>query len=126
MSDFINRRRSVDIRVEEVRRRGDRIDTCLPVVAELFAGVEYSKSRDSNHRRLTLALTRITAWPFDRAAAEEFGRIDAALRRLGRVIGKVDTQIGAIALSMGNTIVVSADGDLQIVPGLKVENWATA
>jgi tRNA(fMet)-specific endonuclease VapC len=40
MGHFINRRRGVDVRVEEVRRRGDRIGTCLPVVGELFAGVE--------------------------------------------------------------------------------------
>ena len=31
----------------------------------------------------------------------------------------------AIALSLGNCTVVSADGDLVAVPGLAVENWAT-
>ena len=125
MGHFINRRRGVDVRVEEARRRGDRIVTCLPVVGELFAGVEGSKSRDRNLHRLVLALERVPAWPFDRAAAEEFGRIDAELRRLGRLIGKVDIQIAAIALAMGNTTVVSADSDLSAVPGLTVENWAT-
>jgi tRNA(fMet)-specific endonuclease VapC len=125
MGDFINRRRGVDARVDEVRRRGDRIVTCLPVVGELFAGVEGSHSRERNLQRLLLVLSRVPAWPFDRAAAEEFGRIDAALRRLGRLIGKVDIQIAAIALSMGNTTVVSADSDLAAVPGLMVENWAT-
>jgi len=71
-------------------------------------------------------LDRVPAWPFDRAAAEEFGRIDAQLRRLGRLIGEIDIQIAAIALSMGNTTVVSRDNDLLVVPGLTVENWATA
>jgi tRNA(fMet)-specific endonuclease VapC len=118
MGHFINRRRGVDVRVEESRRRGDRIVTCLPVVAELFAGVERSQSREPNRRRLVLALERVPAWPLDRAAAEEFGRIDAALRALGRPIGKVDMQIAAIALVMGNTTVVSADNDLKVVPGL--------
>jgi tRNA(fMet)-specific endonuclease VapC len=126
MGDFINRRRGVDTQVDEVRRRGDRIGTCLPVVGELFAGVEGSQSRERNHQRLLLALSRIPAWPFDRAAAEEFGRIDAALRRLGRPIGKIDMQIAAIALSLGNTTIVSADSDLAAVPGLTVENWVTA
>ena len=125
MGHFINRRRGVDMRVDEARRRGDRMVTCLPVVGELFAGVEGSQSRDRNHQRLVLALDRVLAWPFDRAAAEEFGRLDAELRRLGRLIGKVDIQIAAIALAMGNTTVVSADSDLATVPGLTVENWAT-
>jgi predicted nucleic acid-binding protein len=84
LADFINRRRGVAVRVDEVRKRGDRIVTCLPVVGELFAGVEHSASRERNHQRLILALQRIPAWPFDRGAAEEFGRIDAHLRRLGR------------------------------------------
>jgi tRNA(fMet)-specific endonuclease VapC len=126
MGDFINHRRGVDVRVEEVRRRGDRIGTCLPVVGELFAGVEGSQSRERNRQRLLLVLTRIPAWPFDRAAAEEFGRIDAELRRIGRPMQKIDIQIAAIALSMGNTTLVSADNDLAAVPGLTVENWAMA
>ncbi len=124
MGHFINRRRGVDVRVDDARRRGDRIVTCLPVVGELFAGAEGSQSRDRNYQRLVLALERIAEWPFDRAAAEEFGRIDAELRRLGRPIGKVDIQIAAIALAMGNTTVVSADSDLTVIPGLTVENWA--
>jgi predicted nucleic acid-binding protein len=33
--------------------------------------------------------------------------------------------IAAIALSLGNTNVVSADNDLTVVPGLTVENWST-
>jgi tRNA(fMet)-specific endonuclease VapC len=124
MGDFINRRRGVDVRVDEARRRGERIVTCLPVVGELFAGVEGSSSRDRNFQRLILALKHIPAWPFDRAAAEEFGRIDAQLRREGRMKGEIDIQIAAIALSMGNTTVVSRDSDLSAMPGLKVENWA--
>ena len=125
MGDFINHRRGVDTRVDAVRRQGDRIVTCLPVVAELFAGVEGSQSRERNRQRLLLALSRTPAWPFDRAAAEEFGRLDAELRRIGRLIGKVDLQIAAIGLTMGNTTVVSADTDLTAVAGLTVENWQT-
>ncbi len=34
--------------------------------------------------------------------------------------------IAAIALSLGKTTVVSADGDLSAVAGLAVENWSTA
>ena len=37
---------------------------------------------------------------------------------------QIDIQIAAIALSMGNTVVVSRDSDFLAVPGLTVENWA--
>jgi tRNA(fMet)-specific endonuclease VapC len=33
--------------------------------------------------------------------------------------------IAAIALSLGDTIVVTMDRDLSAIPGLRVENWAT-
>jgi tRNA(fMet)-specific endonuclease VapC len=124
VGDLINERLGVDLRFDEVRRAGNRIVTCMPVVGELFGGVEGSRTRDRNRQRLVLTLNRIPIWPFDRAAAEEFGRLDAELRRIGRSMQQIDIQIAAIALSMGNTTVVSRDSDLSAVPGLTVENWA--
>ena len=124
MGHFINHRRGVDVRVREASGRGARIGTCMPVVGELFFGVEWSKTRDMNLKRLRRALSKMACWPFDRPAAEEYGRLAAELRRLGRPMQQIDIQIAAIALSIGSTTVVSSDSDLTAVPGLKVENWA--
>jgi tRNA(fMet)-specific endonuclease VapC len=123
MGDFINHRKKVDFKVREMRRRGARIGTCLPVVGELFFGVEASATRDANLPRLIRALSQIVCWPFDRRAAEEYGRLAALLKRTGRPMQQIDIQIAAIALSLGNTTVASADSDLAAVPGLTVENW---
>ena len=125
MGDWINQRLGVHLRVDERRRAGHRIVTCMPVVGELFAGVEGSQTRDRNRQRLVLGLNRLPIWPFDRAAAQEFGRLFVELRSLGRPMPQIDIQIAAIALSMGNTTVVSRDSDFLAVPGLTVENWAT-
>ncbi len=125
MGDFINHRRGVPDKAREARQRGGRIGTCLPVAAELFYGVEFSETRDENLRRLRRALSGIVCWPLDRAAAEEYGRVAAALRRAGRPMQVVDMMVAAIARSLGNCTVVSADSDLPDVPGLEVENWAT-
>jgi tRNA(fMet)-specific endonuclease VapC len=38
---------------------------------------------------------------------------------------QIDIQIAAIALSLGNCTVVTADSDLAAIPGLRVENWAS-
>jgi tRNA(fMet)-specific endonuclease VapC len=35
----------------------------------------------------------------------------------------VDIMVAAVALSLGDCTVVSADSDLVAVPGLTVENW---
>jgi tRNA(fMet)-specific endonuclease VapC len=124
MGHFINHRKGVDDRVREVRRGGAKIGTCLPVIAELFFGIELSESRGENLKRLRHALTRIVWWPLDEAAAQEYGRIAADLRRRGRTIQQIDMQVAAIALSLGNCTVVSTDRDLTEVSGLHVENWA--
>jgi predicted nucleic acid-binding protein len=36
---------------------------------------------------------------------------------------QIDIMIGAIAFSLGQCVVVTADADLATVPGLTVENW---
>jgi predicted nucleic acid-binding protein len=45
----------------------------MPVVAELFAGIEFSHTREEDLNRLRRFLATTTIWPFDRRAAEEYG-----------------------------------------------------
>jgi tRNA(fMet)-specific endonuclease VapC len=123
-SDFINRRRGVPDRAREELARGNRIGIGMPVLAELVFGIEQSVSRDRNMQRLRVALTALTLWPFDEKAAFEYGRVAAELRRIGRPMQVVDMMTAALAFSLGNCTVVSADSDLAAVPGLTVENWA--
>ncbi len=125
-ADYINRRRGVYGRARDAVHRGDRLGIGLPVLAELWFGIENSSSRDRNAERLRRVLPELVVWPLTETAAEVYGRIAAELTRTGRPIGKMDMLIAAIALSLGNTTVVSADSDLTAVPGLTVENWATA
>ena len=124
MGDLIDHRRGVDVRGRDARIRGAVVGTCLPVVAELFFGVEFGATRDVNRPRLVRALKRVRRWPFDRNASEEYGRIAAQLRRIGRPMQQIDIMVAAVALSLGNCTVVTDDTDLPAVPGLSVENWA--
>jgi tRNA(fMet)-specific endonuclease VapC len=122
--DFVNHRRGVRERVDEERHQGHRIGICVPVLGELWAGIEGSSSRDRNESKLRRALSRLVVWPYTNEAAAAFGRIFAELRRIGRPMQQIDIQIAAIALSLGNCTVISADSDLGAVPGVTVENWA--
>ena len=96
------------------------------MIGELWFGVERSVTRELNRERLVRGLARIPKWPFEDEAAQHFGRIRNELRRSGRVMSVVDMQLAAIAFALGNCTVVGKDGDLSAVPGLQVENWATA
>jgi tRNA(fMet)-specific endonuclease VapC len=123
--DFVNNRNGVRERADERRQGGDRIGICIPVLGELWAGIEGSSSRDRNAQRLRVGLSRLIVWPYTNEAAGQFGRIFAELRRLGRPMQQIDIQIAAIALSLGNCIVVTGDSDLASVPGLSIDSWAS-
>jgi tRNA(fMet)-specific endonuclease VapC len=122
--DFIDRRRGVYEHARRETARGNRVGIGIPVLAELVYGIELSSSRDRNMQRLRAALPSWKVWPFDDKAAFEYGRLAAELRRIGRPMQQVDIMIAAIACSLGNCSVVTADSDLTAVPGLTVENWA--
>ena len=119
-------RRAVRDRANAAALRGDKVGVCMPVVAELWYGVENSATRKRNAQRLRSALRELVIWPFDIASAEEYGRLAAHLRRVGRPMQQIDIMIAAVALSLGNTTVVSSDSDFAVVPNLTVENWATS
>jgi len=122
-ADYIHRRRSVYERAREAVRMGHRIGIGIPVLAELWHGVENSSNPQRNADRLRRVLPELIVWPVTESAAEEYGRIAAELKRIGRPIGRFDMLISAIALSLGNTTIVSADSDFRAVPGLVVDNW---
>jgi tRNA(fMet)-specific endonuclease VapC len=123
MGDLINRRHGVDHRAKEARLAGARLGSCMPVLGELFFGIENSQTRDANRVRLIRAMAGFAFWPYTREAAEEYGLLAARLRRVGRAMQQVDMQVAAIALTMRQCTVVSSDTDLLAVPGLSVENW---
>ena len=122
--DYLARRHEVFARAREEVARGNRIGICVPVLGELYYGIELSASRDRNLQRLRRDLPTLTIWPFTEAAAAEFGRLAATLRRLGRPMQQIDIQIAAIAITLGNCTVVSRDSDLSAIPDLSVENWS--
>ena len=122
--DFINNRNGVRERAHVARKAGNRIGICTPVLGELWSGVEGSVSRDRNLLRLQHGLSRLVVWPYTNAAAEEFGRVFAVLRRIGRPMQQIDIMIAAIAFALGHCTVVTTDTDLAGVPGLDVENWS--
>ena len=121
---YMSRRRGVYERTRAEVAAGNHVGVCVPVVAELSYGVEFSATRDRNRQRLQLLLSHLVVWPFDLNAALEYGRIATDLRRVGRPMQPVDIMVAAVAFTLGKCVVVTADSDLSAVPGLSVENWA--
>ncbi len=120
---FVNKDPVVSRIARDRRTHGDVIGICVPVLGELWSGVEGSESRELNASRLRNQLSKLVLWPYDKPAAREFGRLFNVLKKLGRPMQQIDIQIAASALSLGNCIVVTTDSDLSAIPGLSIENW---
>ncbi len=70
-------RNGVRARAIEQRKQDHRIGICMPVLGELWSGVECSASREHNLPRLRHALATLLIWPYSPEAAQEYGRIFA-------------------------------------------------
>lgn len=123
-SDYIHRRNRVFERARAAVNEGHRVGIGTPVLGEILGGVLASATRDKNLPTVERNLARFVIWPFDEAAAREYGRLWAELKHRGRFMQAPEIQIAAIALCLGNGAVVSKDTDLRAVPGLKVEDWS--
>jgi tRNA(fMet)-specific endonuclease VapC len=108
---YLDRKRGVFERAAAEVAKGNRVGIAGPVLAELAFRAEGSPHRERNLLRL-------------RQAAFEYGRLAFELKTIGRPMGQNDIAIAAIALALGDTTVVTMDGDLAAVPGLTAENWA--
>ncbi len=122
--DYVYRRGPVYARAQRRKALGDKIGICTPVLGELWAGVEASATSVKNRPVMRREVSRLVLWPFDKAAAEEFGRLAALLKSLGRPMPAADIQIAAVALTLGNCTLITRDSDFKAIPGLSVEDWS--
>ena len=99
-------------------------ECCISAVtlAELRYGADLRRSRRL-HRLVDTFADTILPVPFDRAGADRFGVVAAALARGGTPIGTFDTAIAAHALSLGLILVTNNVKHFGRVAGLAVENW---
>lgn len=105
-------------------RLGD-IGVCSVVAAELAFGVIKSGSI-RNRETLKMFLAPSVVLPFDEYAVWYCGDLRADLERRGTPIGSLDTMIAAHALSLQATLVTNNIREFSRVPGLRLDNWASA
>jgi tRNA(fMet)-specific endonuclease VapC len=98
------------------------IKLCSVVKAELWYGAERSTSAAVVKTRLTAFFAPYESFPFDDAAAVEYGRIRAQLAGAGTPIGPNDLMIAAIARERGLTLVMHYTREFSRIPGLSIED----
>jgi tRNA(fMet)-specific endonuclease VapC len=123
LAHCIFRRKGVEGRFREVRRRGIVVGTAMPALAEVLAGIEFSESRERNLDVFNRTVRQFRLWPFDLPAVREYARIYAELRRKGAPVQNADMMIAGTARSLVGCRVVTSDSDFERIDGLVVENW---
>ncbi len=99
-------------------------DVCMSVItyAELRAGLEIqSEQREHDQRVLAQLVQRIPVLPLDKAGAESYGRLRAAVRDRRR--DALDRLIAAQAVAAGSILITNNEADFADYPDLQVENW---
>lgn len=98
--------------------------TSSVTVGELYYGIHRHPRAEHFRRRLEQEVwPRVKILPFDRMAAEAYGRLRAGLERSGRPLPDADLMIAAIGLARGVVVVTGNVRHFARVEGLKVENW---
>ena len=92
-------------------------------LAELRFGVMKSSQPHSNRQALYEFMLPLEIADFDERAAREYGEIRAYLEKSGRIIGALDTLIGAHALSINATLVTNNVNEFKRIKNLKVSDW---
>jgi tRNA(fMet)-specific endonuclease VapC len=94
-----------------------------------LAELEYGVSKSSDPRRNRDALSQFVAplevATYDAPATVTYGRIRAALEKLGTSIGAMDLLIAAHALSLRVVLASANEREFRRVPGLRVEGWTS-
>ena len=92
-------------------------------LGELVYGAALKGSEALVERVRELLLSGLPVLPFDRHAADVYGRVRARLEHEGRRLAEPDLRIAAIALANDLTLVTGNVRHFGRVPGLRVENW---
>ena len=96
------------------------------VVGELEWGVSRSRRIEENRAALRDWLVSVQVVELDARVAQEYGRLRAHLRAIGRPIGPNDLWIAAHALARSVPLITHNLSEFGRVPGLSVDTWMTA
>ena len=91
--------------------------------SELMYGTEISPNSVRDKARIEVFLRHVQVLDYPSEAALHYGRIRAALKECGKMIGANDLLIAAHARCLGLVLVTNNTREFKRVPELKIENW---
>ncbi len=107
---------------DELVGRGESLATTPVNVTELHMGCRLS-SVPGDIDRVRALVARLNLLAYDCEAAEEAGRIRAALQQRGEPVGELDSLIAGIVMSHNETLVTRNQRHFARISGLALEAW---
>jgi tRNA(fMet)-specific endonuclease VapC len=124
LSQVLKRDPSPSLLVRMAALSAEEQFTTAITVGEMVFGAHKSARREHLLRQLEDRVwPSLRILPFDRTAAETYGRLRAELERAGMSLAEPDLWIAAIALTRDLTVVTGNTRHFARVPGLRVEDW---
>jgi len=120
----LNRPPAVTARFRQMRQ-GDAVLSEI-TYGELLYGAQRSQHRAKALEALAQLISLLPVAPLPEEAASTYGEIRASLEKRGEMIGGNDLWIAAHAKAAGLTLVTNNEREFKRVPGLRLQNWATA
>jgi len=96
-------------------------------LAEIYYGIAKSPVKKVSRRhKIDMICEELEIYPFDEAAAEQYGAIRATLEKRGTTISERDLQIASIGIANKLFVVTHNVREFQRIEGLKIEDWMEA
>jgi len=92
-------------------------------LAELYVGIERSKSPKAEEKLIGHLLKFIKVLEFDERSARLFGQITAYLQMIGKPAGDMDVLIAATSLGSTQKLITRNARHFENIPQLKVEEY---
>lgn len=122
ISDLMRPRPTSRVLVRLGETPAEQQSTTAVTIGELAYGAARVGRPELYERAIgLLGATRIL--PFDRRAAEHYGRIRTELERLGTRLADPDLRIAATVLAVDGTLISGNVRHFARVPELRVEDW---
>jgi tRNA(fMet)-specific endonuclease VapC len=119
-----NRPPAVTARFRQMRQ-GDAVLSVI-TYGELLYRAQRSRHRARALESIAQLVSLLPVVPLPGEAASTYGEIRAVLEKRGEMIGGNDLWIAAHAKAAGLTLVTNKEREFKRVPGLRLQNWATA
>ena len=91
--------------------------------AELRFGQAYLGGGDARRQLIEIFLGKLPNLAWSTRTADQYGLLKSTLRRQGRPIGELDTQIAAHALAENLILVTHNTKHFERIEGLRIEDW---